>query len=175
MVSRQAKYRRGYIAQGRCSSCNKPPLASKWYCKKCLEKLKIAHRKFYYKNHEAIKKRHRTYNWNKRFGHGTREKVVERDNHTCQICGYNKRIRVHHINENKLDNRLENLEAVTRSNHINIHKKSVEYQKCICPWCNKEFVASVRRVKGNQRNQGKAGPFCGKSCAGKYSQQFTSI
>lgn len=38
---------------------------------------------------------------------------------------------IHHINENPADDRVENLEIVTRSIHINIHrKKLLEAKKC---------------------------------------------
>jgi len=39
---------------------------------------------------------------------------------------------VHHINEDKLDNRIENLELVSRSKHMSIHMKKLReaYKKC---------------------------------------------
>lgn len=108
MVTKRAIYRQNLIKKGLCCNCCKEPLYSKWYCKKCLEKLRVAGKKCYYKNHEKNKEKRKHRNWQKRFG-GNRTKVIERDNHSCQICGYNKKVRVHHINENPNDNRLENL------------------------------------------------------------------
>jgi hypothetical protein len=40
---------------------------------------------------------------------------------------------VHHINGNKLGNRIENLQLVTASEHMSIHqRKMVKYVCCIC-------------------------------------------
>lgn len=39
---------------------------------------------------------------------------------------------VHHINEDSTDDRPENLEVVTRSVHINIHRKKLEKARGIC-------------------------------------------
>lgn len=51
---------------------------------------------------------------------------------------------VHHINHNKLDNRLENLEVLTASEHATKHAEELglctkQLKKCIK--CNKEFLA----------------------------------
>lgn len=38
----------------------------------------------------------------------------------------------------------------------------------ICPMCNKIATTTYRTYKANQLKQGKLGPFCSRSCAGKY-------
>jgi len=73
---------------------------------------------------------------------------------------------VHHINENKSDNRLENLELLTRANHSLHHLPEPEMIEFICPECGCAAAKKARNVRHN-RNQGKPGPFCGRSCAGK--------
>ncbi len=102
------QYRYNLIEKGLCANCCKEPLETAWLCKKCNIKQKIASKKCYYKNHEKYKKRNRENVWQRRFG-GLRTEVIKRDSHSCQVCGYNKKIRIHHINENNKDNRLENL------------------------------------------------------------------
>ena len=76
---------------------------------------------------------------------------------------------VHHLNENKLDNRIENLEILSREEHTRMHAKTAELYKCVCPLCDKEFEREGRDVRGNIK-KGKAGPFCSRECAGKYGQ-----
>lgn len=101
--------KRELIAKGLCSrSCGRPLGRGKWYCDTCLPKISEASKKSYYKNHEANKKRLIALTHKYRFG-GLRPQVVERDNHQCQVCKYDKKVRVHHINEDSKDNRLENL------------------------------------------------------------------
>lgn len=81
-----------------------------------------------------------------------------------------------HIDEDFTNDDINNLQILTRP--ANIIKsfeanpeRYKEINKYICPECNSEFLASVRQVKGNNVLQGKAGPFCGRVCAGKWSRR----
>ena len=80
---------------------------------------------------------------------------------------------VDHINEDFTDDRLENLQLLSRAE--NIHKNheatghKTKYLDFICPVCNKEFKREERNYNHNQLNNKKAGPFCSRSCAGIYS------
>ena len=60
----------------------------------------------------------------------------------------NKNEHVHHINENKLDNRIENLILLTDSEHKRLHnlKKS---HTIICKLCNKETKNHGRNLCNN--------------------------
>ena len=73
---------------------------------------------------------------------------------------------VDHINDDCSDNRIENLQLLSQAEN---NKKS-SFKKmyyCECPACGKGFEAIASRVEYNQGKQGKAGPYCSKSCAGK--------
>lgn len=77
---------------------------------------------------------------------------------------------VHHINQDPGDNRIENLEVMTASEHASHHASAPEVEIITCPWCKCEAVILSRYRRHNQNQQGKFGPFCGKSCAGKWSR-----
>lgn len=76
---------------------------------------------------------------------------------------------VDHINNDKLDNRLENLQLLTLQQNVHKSKKPPEKEQHTCPQCGKQFLALSRYVRHNQGTYKRAGPFCSKSCAGKHS------
>ena len=76
---------------------------------------------------------------------------------------------VHHINECKKDNRVENLEILTSSEHAKHHmlqhgRKMVELK---CPECNQIFV-----IERRQSYLAKNGEYtcCSRSCRGRFSR-----
>lgn len=74
---------------------------------------------------------------------------------------------VHHKDGNKKNNDIDNLEIMSRSQHGKLHKPTEMYE-FTCPWCGGIGRQKARDVKRN-RNKGCAGPFCSRSCAGKWS------
>jgi hypothetical protein len=77
---------------------------------------------------------------------------------------------VHHRDGDKLNNAPSNLLVMTRSAHAKEHAALPELYRFTCPECGKESVKFLRYVRHNKR-QGKEGPFCGRSCAGRYNQR----
>jgi hypothetical protein len=73
---------------------------------------------------------------------------------------------VHHLNENKLDNRIENLVLTNAKEHAKIHNTPAELVTFVCPVCGQTATKLARHVRGN-KTKGKAGPYCGRVCAGK--------
>lgn len=74
---------------------------------------------------------------------------------------------LHHIDGDKENNDLSNLAIMSVSEHMS-HHHPIVMCKFICPMCGNEAIKKYADVKHNRR-RGCAGPFCGNSCAGKWS------
>lgn len=77
---------------------------------------------------------------------------------------------VHHRDGNRANNALGNLEVISRGDHAREHARSEELVVFACPECGGQGTKPARVVRSN-RKQGKAGPFCSKSCSGKWSRR----
>ena len=78
---------------------------------------------------------------------------------------------VHHINNDPSDNSFENLRIMTHAAHTKLHaveRGGPEMVTLTCLYCRKSFTRSARRAR-DAAAQGKGGPFCGKSCSGKWA------
>lgn len=112
-----------------------------------------------------------------------RQHVVLYDGKTRKTVSYGKYLLEQHLGRSLLsdetcdhidgdftNNDLSNLQVLTRRDNILKYAKEhpKEVATYVCPQCGKEFNREVRKVRGNQTKQCKVGPFCSKSCAGKY-------
>ena len=78
---------------------------------------------------------------------------------------------VHHLNEDKKDNRIENLEVMTKEEH-NRHHSQIGRQNSIlqCAYCHKIFARFTNQVNNNN----KTGHYCSRSCNGKANNTLDS-
>lgn len=77
---------------------------------------------------------------------------------------------VDHIDRDKTNDVLSNLRIVNASTHSSEDQLRVKQVEILCVSCGEKALKSARHIKHNSK-QGKAGPFCGKSCAGKYGAE----
>jgi hypothetical protein len=79
---------------------------------------------------------------------------------------------VDHIDCDFLNNELSNLRVLIRSDHsyLDVKRRKIENFKCLI--CNNEFSLDGKKLNDATQNRlkGKTGPFCSKSCAGKYGK-----
>lgn len=73
---------------------------------------------------------------------------------------------VHHIDGDRLNNDLENLELHTRSEHTALHNGPAEKLDLICPTCGKAFTRFLSDIRF-WRRRGRQRFFCSKRCSGK--------
>ena len=81
---------------------------------------------------------------------------------------------VDHIDRNPQNNSLDNLQILSRSEHAKLDVLRLKEQSFTCPMCAKLFKARGAKLSKviTERKRGKVGPFCSKSCAGKYGTQI---
>lgn len=72
---------------------------------------------------------------------------------------------VHHKNENKFDNRLENLEILNNRKHVSLHKTIGISCKMICDYCKNEFLRRKYQIKKEYKHY-----YCSRHCMGKAFQ-----
>jgi 5-methylcytosine-specific restriction endonuclease McrA len=144
----QGKYARSHVKNINkiCLACGKLLINCNHktkYCEDCKHEILSKQKKEEYAKHRekylSRSKKYRTFNqeyykeFNKeysdlmRFG-GNREKVLIRDEYTCQICGSKEKLVVHHIDGtgrgNEMHNNdLDNLITICRGCHAEIHKE----------------------------------------------------
>lgn len=77
---------------------------------------------------------------------------------------------VDHINNNRKDDRIENLQILT---HLqNIHKSAKHGMVLLkCPECNRKFRRRRRTTHLSKKNRITQCTFCTKSCASKFRQR----
>ncbi len=76
---------------------------------------------------------------------------------------------VHHIDGNPLNNEFSNLKILDRAEHSKQDAKKVKSIIITCVLCGNKAEKNARYLTGNSK-KGKAGPFCSRSCAGKYGK-----
>lgn len=74
---------------------------------------------------------------------------------------------VDHIDRDFKNNNLANLRIVDRATHGKEDAKRVKLTPFICVWCGKNAERKANQLHHNA-NLLKAGPFCSKTCSGKY-------
>lgn len=77
---------------------------------------------------------------------------------------------VHHKNEDKTDNRIENLELMTNSQHVSMHMKGTGAPpvKCMCHQCKKKFFKQANLHKRAIKNK-QLIFFCSRHCMGTHN------
>lgn len=84
--------------------------------------------------------------------------------YSCKIKQYlDKTVQVDHIDNNKMNDIIENLQLLSFLENNLKSKKACLLFNFICPICKKEFVLT------KQRAYGKTNPTCSRSCGGKKS------
>lgn len=78
---------------------------------------------------------------------------------------------VDHLDSNFDNNDISNLRLVPRNEHSADDTRRVKLVKFTCAWCDKEFERSPRLIR-DKAKKNKAGPFCSRGCAGKYSRML---
>ena len=77
---------------------------------------------------------------------------------------------VDHIDGDKTNDTIENLRVLSLSANAADSAIRLNPQIFECPTCYQDFELSKDKLKNAARNRrlGKTGPFCGRSCAGRY-------
>jgi hypothetical protein len=78
---------------------------------------------------------------------------------------------IDHWDSNFENNDLSNLRIMPRDEHSAADTRRVKNIKFDCAWCNNTFERSPRLIR-DKAKKNKAGPFCSRSCAGKYSRML---
>lgn len=73
---------------------------------------------------------------------------------------------VDHIDRNHQNNAVENLQILDKKHHAIKDSSNARFIKVKCQHCSKKFLLLWRQYANNTLKQGKAGPYCSRSCAG---------
>lgn len=74
---------------------------------------------------------------------------------------------VDHKDRDFANNDPENLNVLDRQIHASLDSVRVQVDPVNCPTCGTSFIPNKNQIKS--RSSDKAGPFCSRSCVGKYT------
>ena len=93
------------------------------------------------------------------------------ENKIGRLLAHNEEI--HHIDQNKENDSIENLQLTTKSEHTQIHNKRVSSIEVVCA-CGKEFREKPSIFRRREKRN-KTGVYCSLSCAGKFALAVAKI
>lgn len=73
---------------------------------------------------------------------------------------------VHHVNGDKTDNRPENLEVLSKSEHAKKHNIKLEDVVFICPNCKNPFFVKPHLARLREKRNKSGMVFCSRKCGG---------
>lgn len=81
---------------------------------------------------------------------------------------------VDHIDMDINNNHITNLQIINKCDHIRLDVRRFKAKIFVCPYCLLNFTLLGRKLNDaiQNRKKGKAGPFCSRSCSGKYSKDI---
>ena len=81
---------------------------------------------------------------------------------------------VHHLDGNKKNNVIENLQVLSCNEHSHLHGIRVGHKmaKLKCPYCKKIFTKSIFNTYMYRKQSKLNCTFCCKECAGKFSKDI---
>lgn len=73
---------------------------------------------------------------------------------------------VHHLDEDKNNNLIDNLTVLTKAEHARHHHQEKALMNIICPSCGSEFNEKPHIFKLRQKRNKSGNVFCSKKCGG---------
>lgn len=149
------------------------------YCKKEYrtndKKRKHCSRECFHKNRDITGKNNPRWNGGESDGYIyelARQTVIKsgKNPNICEVClkeGTGTKICIHHLNQNRQDNRPENLKVLCRKHHAEIHTQPRYI--CYCLVCKKQII----RIKSHYKEKSKK--FCSIKCFQNWKKRKSMV